>query len=98
MNKRLLACVVGALMLLLSVGTLAANAAEGVQADGQTATSEQQASAASGATQVDPSNTNIDVRVLSPGDNGAVSRTNAATWESTAWNSDETDQDAGANQ
>src|SRR5207302_581476 len=84
MNKRLLACVVGALMLLLSVGALAANAAEGVQAASQSATSEQQASAASGATQVDPSNTNIDVRVLSPGDHGSVSQTNSATSDATA--------------
>jgi len=85
-------------MLLLSVGTLAANAAEGVQADGQTATSGQQASAASGATQVDPSNTNIDVRVLSPGDNGSVSQTNSATSDATASNSNDTDQDASQSQ
>lgn len=94
MNKRLLASVVGALMLLLSLGALAANASEGVQADGQSATSEQQASAASGATQIDPSNTNIDVRVLSPGDNGSVTQTNSATSDATASNTNDADQSA----
>ena len=98
MNKRLLASVVGVLILLLSVGTLAASASDGVQAQGQSATSEQQASAASGATQIDPSNTNIDVRVLSPGDNGSVSQTNSATSHATASNANGADQSASQNQ
>jgi hypothetical protein len=98
MSKQLLASIVGALMLLLAVGALAANASDGVQADGQSATSEQQASAASGTTQIDPSNTNIDVRVLSPGDNGSVTQTNSATSNATSSNSNSTDQDSSQNQ
>jgi len=98
MTKRLLASVVGALMLLLALGALAASASEGVQVGGQSASSEQQGSAASGATQIDPSNTNIDVRVLSPGDNGSVTQTNSATSDATASNSNDTDQSASQNQ
>jgi len=98
MSKHLLASIVGALLLLLSMGALAASASDGVQADGQSATSEQQAAAASGATQINPSNTNIDVRVLSPGDNGSVTQTNSATSDATASNSNDTDQSASQNQ
>ena len=98
MKRRLLASVVGALMLLLTLGALAANADDGIQAAGQSATSEQQASAASGATQTDPSNTNIDVRVLSPGDNGSVTQTNSVSSNATSSNSNDTDQSASQDQ
>ena len=85
-------------MLLLSVGTLAASASDGVQAAGQSATNEQQASAASGATQIDPSNTNIDVRVLSPGNNGSVTRPTRRPRHATASNSNDADQSTSQNQ
>ena len=84
MNKRVLASVAGALLLLLAVLTASATASDGIQVAGQSATNQQTAGAASGATQVDPSNTNISVRVLSPGNDGSVSQTNSATSDATA--------------
>jgi epidermal growth factor receptor substrate 15 len=82
------------MVLLLSLGALAAAASDGVQALGQSTTSVQGAGAASGATQVQPSNTNISVRVLSPGNDGAVSQTNSANSDATSSNSNHTDQSA----
>ena len=42
--------------------------------------------------QVDPKNTNIDVRVLSPGDNGSVSQSNSVKSEADASNRNSTSQ------
>ena len=98
MTRRFLASVVGAALLLLSVGALTATAADGVQVAGQSATNEQAAGAASGATQIQPSNTNVSVRVLSPGDDGSVSQTNSASSEAKATNDNDTDQDSSQHQ
>src|SRR5262244_2381349 len=98
MSKRLLASVAGAVIVLLSIGAFAASASDGVQVAGQSAASEQQAAAASDATHFHPSNTNIDVRVLSPGDNGAVTQTNSASSDATASNANATAQSASQNQ
>jgi hypothetical protein len=93
MHKRLLALVLGALTLLCAAWTASATAAPpGVQTGDQSATSEQAAAAASGATQTNPSNTNIDIRVFSPGNNGSVSQTNSASSDADASNSNSTDQ------
>ena len=95
MTRRYLASVLGAMALLLAAGAATAAAASpGVQVAGQSANSEQQATSASGATQIDPSNTNISVRVLSPGNDGPVTQSNTATSDASSTNSNSTTQDA----
>jgi hypothetical protein len=69
-----------------------------VQTVGQSAGSAQQATSASGATQIDPSNSNISVRVLSPGNDGAVSQTNSASSDASSTNSNSTTQGADQSQ
>src|SRR3954470_1913399 len=100
MSKRFLAFVVGLLALTLAVGatTAAADTPPGIQTADQTATSGQQAGAASGATQVKPSNTNISIRVLSDGNDGNVTQTNAVDSTAKATNSNDTTQDASQTQ
>ncbi len=66
----------------------------GIQAIGQSAKSEQDATAAAKTVQVKPSNTNISVRVLSPGDDGDVTQSNTASSNATAGNINLTKQDA----
>jgi hypothetical protein len=95
MKRRYLVSILGALALLLAIGTATATAAApGVQTAGQNAGSEQAATSASGATQIDPSNTNISVRVLSPGSDGPVTQSNTATSNATSTNSNSTTQNA----
>ena len=67
---------------------------DGEQLIGQSADNDQEAAAIAATHQEHPSNTNVSVRVLSPGDNGAVTQTNEATSEATAGNLNVTDQDA----
>ena len=100
MSKRFLASVLGLLVLLLAVGvaTAAADTPPGVQTAGQSATSGQQAAAASGATQTQPSNTNISVRVLSPGNGGNVTQANTVSSTGTAQNSNSANQSTTQNQ
>src|SRR5581483_6747194 len=64
------------------------------QVAGQTATTSQGSFAASSATQIAPSNTNIAVRVLSPGDDGDVAQTNSAASSASAGNQASTGQSA----
>ena len=52
-----------------------------MQSTDQSAKSAQLAGAESSASQVDPTNTNLSVRVLSPGDNGNVSQSNSVDLE-----------------
>jgi hypothetical protein len=66
----------------------------GVQAIGQSADNDQKALAASLTAQKNPSNKNISVRVLSPGDGGSVSQSNTASSDATAFNLNATKQDA----
>jgi hypothetical protein len=66
----------------------------GTQAVGQEADSSQAATALSYAKQSGASNTNIPVRVLSPGDNGDVSQTNSVESDATAANINATGQSA----
>ncbi len=100
MKKRFVAFVLGALTLLLALDatTALADASPGVQTAGQSATGAQQAAAASEATQTNPSNTNISVRVLSPGNDGSVTQTNSASSDASAANSNSTDQDSSQSQ
>ena len=67
----------------------------GTQAVGQTADNEQGAAAASKAEQSGAKNTNISVRVLSPGNDGTVSQSNSVGSSAAAGNSNQTGQNAG---
>ena len=66
----------------------------GLQAIGQSADNDQKALAASLTAQKNPSNKNISVRVLSPGDGGSVTQSNTASSQATAGNLNATEQDA----
>ena len=66
-----------------------------IQVSGQDATTQQQSGAASSAAQVDPSNSNISIRVLSPGNDGDVSQSNTASSSATSGNQAGTTQTAG---
>jgi len=66
----------------------------GLQAIGQEAKSDQDAAALAATKQEKPSNSNISVRVLSPGDSGSVSQSNIASSEATAANVNLTGQKA----
>jgi hypothetical protein len=70
----------------------------GVQSSQQDASTEQNAVAASSATQVKPSNSNISVRILSPGNDGAVSQSNEADSNANATNNATTTQGSNQNQ
>ena len=67
----------------------------GVQSADQQAQTDQTALAGSSAQQVDPSNSNISVRVLSPGSDGNVTQSNNATSTATASNNAATTQKSG---
>jgi hypothetical protein len=87
MRSRLLAWAAGAVLLpLVGAGTAMADGVPGTQAVGQTAASQQAANADATSTQVNPSNQNISVRVLSPGDDGAVTQSNTSAATSAAAN------------
>jgi hypothetical protein len=70
----------------------------GSQVVGQSAENEQDATALSATVQEKPSNSNLPVRVLSPGDDGSVSQTNEATSNATAANQNGTTQTADQSQ
>src|SRR5437763_10778402 len=91
--RRFLAALVVALAVLAARSTTAF-ADPPVQFAGQSADTGQAALAASSATQVQPSNQNVSVRVLSPGDDGAVNQSNDASSSATATNSADTTQSA----
>ncbi len=96
MRKQLIAV---ALALSAALGAASvANADPPVQVAGQTATTAQQSTAASGATQSNPSNTNISIRVLSPGNDGNVTQSNSAASSASAGNSGSTTQSSGQTQ
>jgi ribosomal protein S4 len=95
MRSRLLAWAAGAVLLpLLGAGTATADVAPGTQAVGQTAASQQAADAGATSTQVNPTNQNIAVRVLSPGDDGAVTQSNTSTAAAAAANANAASQAA----
>jgi hypothetical protein len=64
----------------------------GIQAGGQEAYNKQKAESNAESKQVKPTNQNISVRVLSPGDDGDVSQTNSSTALSGAFNKNDTTQ------
>jgi hypothetical protein len=93
MRARLLAWVVCA-VLLLAVGAGTAMADTGGQDIGQLALSQQTATADADSTQVKPTNQNISVRVLSPGDDGTVTQSNTSAALAAAANANTTGQSA----
>ncbi|MEA2323995.1 MAG: hypothetical protein QOD81_3845 [Solirubrobacteraceae bacterium] len=95
MRSRLLAWAATAVLLsLMGAGTAMADVAPG-EAVGQTAASQQSANADANSTQVEPTNQNISVRVLSSGDDGAVTQSNTSAAEAAAANANATLQAAG---
>ena len=97
--------VLAALLLVLALGTTAAMATApapaagpATQAAGQSSSNNQTATSDATSTQTSPSNVNIPVRVLSPGNDGAVSQSNDSTAASGAVNLNTTDQSTGQQQ
>jgi hypothetical protein len=95
MRKMLIALVLAVVTCLTAVSVSAAADPGPIQVSGQSAGTSQQAAAGSSATQSNPSNTNIAIRVLSPGNDGNVSQTNAAGSSATAGNASNTTQGSG---
>jgi hypothetical protein len=95
MQRCVVALTVCVLALFTGVELATANTpSEGVQTADQSASSGQVAGAASGAAQFQPSNTNVGIRVLSPGDDGSVVQTNSVESDADASNRNSADQDA----
>ena len=99
MRHRLVVLAIAMLALLVSAGQAVASDQGGpAQAAGQVADGGQAAGALSGASQSHPGNQNISVRVLSPGNAGNVTQTNAVSSNATAGNANITGQSAGQTQ
>jgi hypothetical protein len=94
MRRRLLAFIASAVLVPATAAGSAAADGPSVQALGQDAASQQSASSSATSTQVAPSNTNISVRVGSPGDGGAVTQSNTSSAASAAGNVNTTAQQA----
>ena len=95
MKRCLIALIAAILSLTTGVGlATAAVPSVGSQTVDQSATSGQAAGAAAGAAQTNPSNTNISIRVLSPGSDGSVDQSNTVDSDATASNRNSADQDA----
>ncbi|MET0685672.1 MAG: hypothetical protein ABW060_10175 [Solirubrobacteraceae bacterium] len=92
MRRHPLALLAAVLLVISGVGTTTANAQQ--QAVQQTAGSGQTATSNASTTQYQPSNSNIDVRIGSPGANGSVTQVNAAGSAAVAGNANITDQSA----
>jgi hypothetical protein len=91
MRCRLLALIVG-MLLVVAIPATASASSFGEQTAGQDAASQQSATSGATSTQIAPSNENISVRVLSPGDNGNVSQSNNSSAVSGAANANLTGQ------
>src|SRR5689334_6726728 len=91
MRCRLLALIVG-MLLIGAIPATASASSFGEQTAGQDAASQQSATSGATSTQIAPSNENISVRVLSPGDNGNVSQSNNSSAKSGALNANLTGQ------
>jgi hypothetical protein len=95
MKRWHIALIVAVLSLTTGVGlATAAVPSVGSQTVDQSASSGQVAGAAAGAAQTNPSNTNVSIRVLSPGNDGSVSQSNSVDSDATASNRNSADQDA----
>jgi hypothetical protein len=94
MRRRLLAFIAGAVLLPAAAAGSAAADDPLVQGVGQTAGSQQTADSNATSTQSSPSNTNVSVRIGSPGDGGVVAQTNGSSATSVAGNANSTNQQA----
>jgi hypothetical protein len=92
MKRLITALAVGVAALAASAGT--AFAGNPVQSTTQSSSTGQGSTAASSATQVQPSNDNISVRILSPGDDGSVTQSNGVSSTADATNTASTTQSA----
>jgi hypothetical protein len=91
-RHRLLALAVSFAALGVGAGPAMADEPFAGQTAEQLAVSGQSADSSANSTQIAPSNSNINVRVLSPGDNGSVDQSNSSTAESFAGNANDTEQ------
>jgi len=91
-KRHLIACL-GALAVLLAVGSGVAQA-QAVQGVEQSAATGQSASSNASSTQVNPSNSNISVRIHSPGNGGSVTQSNTSAAVAGALNKAQTTQTA----
>jgi hypothetical protein len=98
MRRKLLALVVSALALGASAGPAMADDPVSGQLSEQVAGSLQSATSNANSTQINPTNTNISVRVLSPGNDGDVTQSNSSGAFSFAGNSNDTTQSASQTQ
>jgi hypothetical protein len=98
MSRKLLALVVSVFALGASAGPAMADGSVSGQLAEQVAGSVQSAESNATSTQIKPSNTNISVRVLSPGDDGDVTQSNTSNAVSFAGNSNDTTQSADQSQ
>jgi hypothetical protein len=94
-KQSFIACIVSIIAFSVSAGPAMASGSSGTQAIGQKADSAQRADSDATSSQVAPSNRNISVRVLSPGDDGDVTQMNSSGALSLAGNSNKTSQAAG---
>jgi hypothetical protein len=92
MFKKLLASTVSVLALAVGAGPAMADEAPSGQLAEQVAGSQQSAESNANSTQINPTNQNISVRVLSPGDDGDVTQSNESAAGSFAGNSNDTAQ------
>ena len=93
MRKRFLALAISGLVLGVGAGPAMADPGDfPAQTAGQFAGNQQAAQYNAKSTQDNPSNSNIKVRVLSPGDDGAVSQENNSYADAEATNENDTDQ------
>jgi hypothetical protein len=95
--KRQLIALVGALAAVLAIVAGPAQA-QSVQGVGQSASTGQKADSSATSTQTAPSNSNISVRIFSPGDAGSVSQSNNSVAGSAAVNKAATAQAVGQSQ
>jgi hypothetical protein len=92
MKKRFLALAISGLALGIGAGPAMADDPVSGQTAGQFAGSVQSAESNANSTQYNPSNSNINVRVLSPGDDGDVSQENNSYADAEATNDNDTTQ------
>jgi GTP cyclohydrolase II len=95
--KRHLIALVGALLAVLAIVAGPAQA-QSVQGVGQSAATGQSAESSASSTQTAPSNSNISVRIFSPGDGGSVSQSSTSVAGSIAGNKASTTQAVGQSQ
>ena len=98
MRKLIVALAMTTAVCLASAAVAFADGAPPTQGVSQSAGTSQLAGAASSAVQVQPTNTNISVRIFSPGNDGNVTQTNSATSAANAGNDAGTSQSANQSQ